>query len=135
MMIISLQRIHCGCIVSDNSFMLLDPGGIECNGCAREHLTLVGLSITARIFVFPSPYLFLFGATYWTLLSMKCPVGFLHPFLHCFWWNKVKKFSYLSWRQKKILLVLNQIFPSLLTVSLKDRKGILTSSFEMYATK
>ncbi|KAL1365057.1 hypothetical protein HN51_013165 [Arachis hypogaea] len=31
------KRIHCGCIVSDNSFMLLDPGGVECNGCAKEH--------------------------------------------------------------------------------------------------
>ncbi|KAL1195139.1 B3 domain-containing transcription factor VAL3 [Cardamine amara subsp. amara] len=30
------KRIHCGCIVSASSFMLLDAGGIECLACARK---------------------------------------------------------------------------------------------------
>ncbi|MED6145148.1 hypothetical protein PIB30_022291 [Stylosanthes scabra] len=30
------KRIHCGCIVSYDTFMLLDPGGVECHGCAKS---------------------------------------------------------------------------------------------------
>ncbi|RDX73195.1 B3 domain-containing protein, partial [Mucuna pruriens] len=34
------KRIHCGCIVSSNAFVLLDPGGIECFACARKNIIL-----------------------------------------------------------------------------------------------
>ncbi|XP_068497031.1 B3 domain-containing protein Os07g0563300-like isoform X1 [Phaseolus vulgaris] len=34
------KRIHCGCIVSSHSFMLLDPGGIECYTCARKNIIM-----------------------------------------------------------------------------------------------
>ncbi|WJX22208.1 hypothetical protein P8452_11533 [Trifolium repens] len=34
------KRIHCGCIVSSNTFVLLDPGGIECFTCARKNIIL-----------------------------------------------------------------------------------------------
>ncbi|MED6182428.1 hypothetical protein PIB30_028289 [Stylosanthes scabra] len=34
------KRIHCGCIVSSDTFMLLDPGGIECLACAKKHMAL-----------------------------------------------------------------------------------------------
>ncbi|XP_027933510.1 B3 domain-containing protein Os07g0563300-like isoform X1 [Vigna unguiculata] len=34
------KRIHCGCIVSSHSFMLLDPGGIECYACARKNIIM-----------------------------------------------------------------------------------------------
>lgn len=37
----SLQRIHCGCIVSFHMFVLLDAGGIECITCARKSFILV----------------------------------------------------------------------------------------------
>lgn len=53
---LSLQGIHCGCIVSSHAFVLLDPGGIECFACARKHIVLVGFSI--KTFV-PPPPLFL----------------------------------------------------------------------------
>ncbi|XP_061367671.1 B3 domain-containing protein Os07g0563300 [Gastrolobium bilobum] len=46
------KRIHCGCIVSDNSFMLLDPGGIECSGCAREHSILSSIRPWPQSFSF-----------------------------------------------------------------------------------
>ncbi|GAU33523.1 hypothetical protein TSUD_386680 [Trifolium subterraneum] len=42
------KRIHCGCIVSSNTFVLLDPGGIECFTCARKNIILVGFSIVVR---------------------------------------------------------------------------------------
>ncbi|KAF9611833.1 hypothetical protein IFM89_035818 [Coptis chinensis] len=31
------KPLHCGCIVSIHSFVLLDAGGIECMACARKH--------------------------------------------------------------------------------------------------
>ncbi|EEF40926.1 transcription factor, putative [Ricinus communis] len=34
------KRVHCGCIVSNNAFMLLDAGGIECMACARKNIVL-----------------------------------------------------------------------------------------------
>ncbi|KAI4312119.1 hypothetical protein MLD38_036970 [Melastoma candidum] len=34
------KRVHCGCIVSSQAFVLLDPGGIECISCARKNFTL-----------------------------------------------------------------------------------------------
>lgn len=34
------KRIHCGCIVSSHTFVLLDPGGIECFSCARKNIIL-----------------------------------------------------------------------------------------------
>ncbi|KAJ7968470.1 B3 domain-containing protein [Quillaja saponaria] len=34
------KGIHCGCIVSSHSFVLLDPGGIECLACARKNIIL-----------------------------------------------------------------------------------------------
>ncbi|KAL2341951.1 hypothetical protein Fmac_009891 [Flemingia macrophylla] len=34
------KRIHCGCIVSSQAFVLLDPGGIECFACARKNFIL-----------------------------------------------------------------------------------------------
>ncbi|KAI5448132.1 B3 domain-containing protein Os07g0563300 [Lathyrus oleraceus] len=34
------KRIHCGCIISSNTFVLLDPGGIECFTCARKNIIL-----------------------------------------------------------------------------------------------
>ncbi|KAL5579326.1 hypothetical protein UlMin_011768 [Ulmus minor] len=34
------KRVHCGCIVSNNAFQLLDPGGIECITCARKNVFL-----------------------------------------------------------------------------------------------
>lgn len=33
---------------SSHTFMLLDPGGIECIACARKHISLVGFSIIVR---------------------------------------------------------------------------------------
>lgn len=50
------KRIHCGCIVSSNTFVLLDPGGIECFTCARKNVILPSnlpwpqsLSLTNRL--------------------------------------------------------------------------------------
>ncbi|KAK9268141.1 hypothetical protein L1049_010581 [Liquidambar formosana] len=34
------KRVHCGCIVSFQAFMLLDAGGIECVACARKHVIM-----------------------------------------------------------------------------------------------
>lgn len=31
-----LQRVHCGCIASIYSFVLLDAGGVECHACAKQ---------------------------------------------------------------------------------------------------
>lgn len=36
-----MQQIHCGCIVSFHTFVLLDAGGIECLSCARKSFILV----------------------------------------------------------------------------------------------
>ncbi|KAJ7946909.1 B3 domain-containing protein [Quillaja saponaria] len=34
------KGVHCGCIVSSHSFVLLDSGGIECLACARKNTIL-----------------------------------------------------------------------------------------------
>lgn len=56
----SVQRIHCGCIVSAPAFMLLDAGGIECLTCARKKVSVVRKDFT---FLFPiiefHPYIIL----------------------------------------------------------------------------
>ncbi|XP_077243291.1 B3 domain-containing protein Os07g0563300-like [Tasmannia lanceolata] len=34
------KRVHCGCIVSVHTFVLLDAGGIECMACARKSFVM-----------------------------------------------------------------------------------------------
>lgn len=36
-----LQRVHCGCIVSNQAYLLLDAGGVECIACVRKALVSV----------------------------------------------------------------------------------------------
>jgi hypothetical protein len=45
-----LQGVHCGCIVSIQTFTLLDAGGIECMACERKSFVLVraNSSLTAE---------------------------------------------------------------------------------------
>ncbi|KAF8391406.1 hypothetical protein HHK36_023710 [Tetracentron sinense] len=43
------NRVHCGCIVSVHSFVLLDTGGVECMACARKNI------IMAPNPIWPSP--------------------------------------------------------------------------------
>ncbi|CAA7394673.1 unnamed protein product [Spirodela intermedia] len=38
------KRVHCGCIVSVDTFMLLDAGGVECIACARKNFITVRIS-------------------------------------------------------------------------------------------
>ncbi|KAL1201818.1 B3 domain-containing transcription factor VAL3 [Cardamine amara subsp. amara] len=49
------KRIHCGCIVSASSFMLLDAGGIECLACARKKVALGPNFSPSPSFLFQSP--------------------------------------------------------------------------------
>lgn len=37
----SLQLVHCGCIVSFNTYLLLDFGGIMCTECSKKNFILV----------------------------------------------------------------------------------------------
>lgn len=48
--VMSLQRVHCGCIVSVNAFTLLDAGGIECVACARKNVVMVSLDNITMLF-------------------------------------------------------------------------------------
>lgn len=41
-LIFLLQLVHCGCIVSFNTHLLLDFGGIICMECSRLNFLLVG---------------------------------------------------------------------------------------------
>ncbi|RZC76232.1 hypothetical protein C5167_000535 [Papaver somniferum] len=34
------KRLHCGCIVSTQSFVLLDAGGVDCMSCARKNVMM-----------------------------------------------------------------------------------------------
>nr|AGN12860.1 putative B3 domain-containing transcription factor VAL3 [Leavenworthia alabamica] len=49
------KRIHCGCIVSASSFMLLDAGGVECLVCARKKVALGSNFSQSPSFLFQSP--------------------------------------------------------------------------------
>ncbi|ONK65687.1 uncharacterized protein A4U43_C07F39660 [Asparagus officinalis] len=35
------KRVHCGCIVSAPSYLLLDAGGIECIVCAKKSFSMI----------------------------------------------------------------------------------------------
>ncbi|XP_006283162.2 B3 domain-containing transcription factor VAL3 isoform X1 [Capsella rubella] len=49
------KRIHCGCIVSASTYMLLDAGGIECLACARKKVALGPNFPPSPSFLFQSP--------------------------------------------------------------------------------
>ncbi|XP_022715976.1 B3 domain-containing protein Os07g0563300 isoform X2 [Durio zibethinus] len=48
------KRVHCGCIVSDHAFTLLDAGGIECIACVRKNVVLGSTSSLPPSLVFHS---------------------------------------------------------------------------------
>lgn len=52
MLKLTLQRVHCGCIISVNTFTLLDAGGIECMTCARKNLLLVRMNLADSHYVY-----------------------------------------------------------------------------------
>lgn len=48
--VLSLQRVHCGCIVSAYAFALLDAGGILCIACSRKNAVLVSVDNFTMLF-------------------------------------------------------------------------------------
>ncbi|XP_019055852.1 PREDICTED: B3 domain-containing protein Os07g0563300-like [Nelumbo nucifera] len=48
------KRVHCGCIVSFHSFLLLDAGGVECIACARKNM-IPASTIWPSSFFLPLP--------------------------------------------------------------------------------
>ncbi|KDP20893.1 hypothetical protein JCGZ_21364 [Jatropha curcas] len=49
------KRVHCGCIVSNHAFMLLDAGGIECMACARKNVVLTSSTAWPPSIFYNSP--------------------------------------------------------------------------------
>ncbi|MQM09714.1 hypothetical protein Taro_042591 [Colocasia esculenta] len=47
------KRVHCGCLVSIATFMLLDAGGIECISCARKNFIMGPNSSWSSSILFP----------------------------------------------------------------------------------
>ncbi|XP_065877879.1 B3 domain-containing protein Os07g0563300 [Euphorbia lathyris] len=50
------KRVHCGCVVSCNAFQLLDAGGIECVGCARQNFVWASNTTWMPPFAFHERY-------------------------------------------------------------------------------
>eukprot|EP01018_Ginkgo_biloba_P004432 Gb_30673 [translate_table: standard] len=48
------KRVHCGCIVSIYSFVLLDTGGVECINCARNNTPTLASHQIQQFASFPS---------------------------------------------------------------------------------
>jgi len=87
-----LQRVHCGCIVSAPSYLLLDAGGIECIVCAKKELSMVSepnwicLKLLWVICAFP--------ATYPLLGFARTIFFFLSNFLICLAFRRVDNTSW-----------------------------------------
>ncbi|MQL80127.1 hypothetical protein Taro_012547 [Colocasia esculenta] len=70
------KRVHCGCIVSVSTFMLLDAGGIECLACARKNLVKVPNHVWQSSSLFPlgPERLKDLSAKTWTQLTSSSPL-------------------------------------------------------------
>ncbi|XP_042451015.1 B3 domain-containing protein Os07g0563300-like isoform X2 [Zingiber officinale] len=44
-----VKRLHCGCIVSAQTYVFLDAGGVECIACARKSLTMAPNQISSSL--------------------------------------------------------------------------------------
>ena len=47
---LSMQKLHCGCIMSVHTFTELDLGGVKCIECISNEESMVGINYLSLVF-------------------------------------------------------------------------------------